>query len=347
MKIRLLFTIFISIAILGNTFGQGKFRLPKLFGKEKGTTQWYGDPVSEPKLKNNYNVYATVGLGGGTSNYYGDFTSYKYPFATILKMTRWNFSANYTKHFSYNFAARISVTAARIAGDDGNFENAEGAYLNKYSRGLHFRNTLKEIGLVGIYDFTRYRKGGYRLRPQFTPYAFAGLAIANHNPEGRAPANPTTGAIDKSWFNLRQFDAEGQGNLGEKQYSTVAFAIPFGAGLRYKLADQWDISAEGGLRYTVSEGGRYLDDVSANYIPTAATNTSPTQSEIYSYRADELFNARTGKARDFSKITLPVSITGSGDPAKRGNGRQDFYFLTAITLNYYIPSQIKCFPNLR
>ena len=342
MRSRLRLVIIIILGILNGTNAQ-KFHLPQVFGKKKGSTQWYGDPVKETVLKNNYNIYSTVGLGFGTSNYYGDMTSYKYPIATILKSTRWNFSANYTKHYAYNFAARIALSYARITGDDNNFKNAVGSYLTKYSRGLHFRNDLKELSLVGIYDFTKYRKAGYIMRPKFTPYAFAGLALTNHNPKARGE-NSATGEVSKDWLKLREFDTEGQSNLGQKQYNTIVFAIPFGAGLRYKIADQLDISFEGGFRYTVSEAGKYLDDVAENYIASSGTNTAPTNSEKFSYRAKEIYAARTGERRDPSKITLPVSALPSGAPAMRGNGRQDIYFLTILSLNYYIPSQIKCPP---
>jgi hypothetical protein len=322
-----------------------KYKLPKIFQKKKGSTQWYGDPVSQRKLKNNYNIYSTVGLGGGTSNYYGEMTSYKYPIATILKTTRWNFSTNYTKHYSYRFAARIGFSYARIAGDDKNFENAAGAYLAKYSRGLHFRNDLKEFSLVGIYDFTRYRKGGYTLRPKVTPYAFLGVSLANHNPRARGEA--VNGVVDKDWLKLREFDTEGQvAELDGKQYSTIAFAIPFGAGIRYKIHDQFDISLEGGLRYTFSRGGKYLDDVSENYILNSDINPNPSNAEKFSYRANELYWARTGELRDQTKITKPATLPlPESDKFNRGNGRQDWYFLTMISLNYYIPSQIKCRPN--
>lgn len=324
-----------------------KYKLPKIFQKKKGSTQWYGDPVSERKLKNNYNIYSTVGLGGGTSNYYGEMTSYKYPIATILKMTRWNFSVNYTKHFNYRLAARIGLSYARIAGDDKNFENAQGTYLTKYSRGLHFRNDLKEFSLIGIYDFTRYRKGGYSLRPNVTPYAFLGVSLANHNPKARGEA--LNGVVDKNWLKLREFETEGQGDLDGKQYSTIAFAIPFGAGIRYKLNNQFDFSIEGGLRYTVSNSGKYLDDVSKNYIVNADINPIPSNAEMFSYRANELYWAKTGELRDQSKINLnPLPTTlplAESDKYNRGNGRQDLYFLTMISLNYYIPSQIKCRPN--
>ncbi len=339
--IKLLFFCFVIGSITANA---QKFHLPQFLSKKRGSTQWYGDPVKPTKLKNNYNIYSTVGVGLGTSNYYGDLTSYKYPIATIAKMTRWNLSANYTKHFSYNFAARLGLSYARIVRDDSNYENAQGPYLNKYARGLHFRNDLKELSLVGIYDFARYRTGGYSLRPKVTPYIFGGLALTNHNPKARAAA-AADGTISKDWLKLREFDTECQTCLGGKLYSTIAFAIPFGGGIRYKLNDQIDISIEGGLRYTISYGGKFLDDVSGNYRDTAGTNPNPTNEELFSFRANEKFDARTGKLRDFSKITLPLTADPiTGDALPRGNGRQDVYFLTIVSLNYYIPSQLKCPP---
>jgi hypothetical protein len=343
MNIKFKVTAIVFLLISISVEAQKKFKLPKLFGKERGTTQWYGEPVKERILKNNYNIYSTVGLGGGTSNYYGDMTSYKAPYATILKGTRFNLSANYTKHFSYNFAARIAFSMARIAGDDNNFKDAGSPYLPKYSRGLHFRNDLKEISLVTIYDFTRYRRGGYQMRPKFTPFVFGGLALTNHRPKARGAADPITGAVDKDWLSLRDFDTEGQSDLGKKQYSTIAFAIPFGAGIRYKIADQWDITFEGGLRLTINEAGKYLDDVAEKYIPNS--DVLGGQNEKFSFRANEPFAARTGDPRDFSKITAPVTVLANGTGAVRGNGRQDWYFLTILQLNYYIPTQIKCKVN--
>lgn len=337
-----IFLIFLT-SLFSFTIDAQKLKLPRFFGKKKGGTQWYGDPVTERKLKNNYNIYSTVGVGGGTSNYYGDMTTYKYPIATIAKMTRWNLSANYTKHFNYKFAARLALSYARIAGDDDNYKNTVGAYLNKYYRGLHFRNDLKEFSLTGVYDFVKYRQGGYTMRPKFTPYVFGGLALTNHNPKARAAANQTDGSIARDWLKLRPLDTEGQVSaLNGKLYSTVLLALPVGAGFRYKITNQLDLTIEGGLRATLTKGGRYLDDLSGDYIASAGTATTPTEAEKFSYRAKELFAARTGNQR--TGIVLPDTKLLNGDPAKRGNGRQDWYFLTILSLNYYIPSQIKCLP---
>jgi Domain of unknown function (DUF6089) len=338
------FILFILFLFSNELLAQ-RFKLPKLLTRKRPSTQWYGDPVVDYHYKNNFNKYAIVGIGGGTSDYYGDMTSYRIPFATILKMTRWNLSANYTKHFKYNLSARVALTYARISGDDNNFENAP-AFQQKYSRGLHFRNDLKEMSLVGMYDLVTNIKGGIEKRQTFVPYLFAGLGFASHSPMAR---DISTGLGKKNnWLKLRDLDTEGQGGLGEKQYASIAFSVPFGMGIRYKINDKFDLSIEGGLRPTFGSGGQYLDDVSGYYIPTAATNTATgggTESEKFSYRANEIIAARTGQLRNQNKVN-PKPLTqdiSTGARTLRGNDhRQDWYLLTAFQLNYYIPRLIKC-----
>jgi hypothetical protein len=193
-----------------------------------------------------------------------------------------------------------------------------------------------------MYDFAQNIKGGFEKRQSFTPYFFAGVAFANHEPLARSEA--INGVVSKEWVRLRELDTEGQSGLGKKQYSTIAFAIPFGMGFRYKINNQLDFSAEGGLRPTFGSGGKYLDDVSGDYIPTAGTSIRPTDSEKFSYRAPELYAARTGDLRDVNKVN-PMPLTRdltTGNALQRGNGRQDWYFITCFQLNYYIPKNIKC-----
>ncbi len=314
----------------------------KITVRPKGDgTQWKGVPKYESQFRQPFDGYRLVGVGLGTANYYGDMASYRLPVATILKNTRWNIGATYTKYFTDKFSMRLGLSVIRIMADDANFENGSAGFLTKYSRGLHFRNTLKEGTLVGIFDFSKKYKGGFERRADITPYALIGLSLANHNPKAREAADPVTGAVKKEWLKLRQFDTEGQSDLDQKQYSTVALSVPFGMGLKFKISPNMDFAAEGRINYTFNNGGKYLDDVSENYIAIPG-NIPTTQSERFSYRALETINARTGKARNMGKVTPPDTQTVIGAPAPRGNGRQDIYFLSVFQLNYYLPSQIRC-----
>jgi hypothetical protein len=239
----------------------------------------------------------------------------------------------------------VALTYARISGDDDNFKNANTAFQYKYSRGLHFRNDLKEMTLVGMYDLVQNIKGGVEKRQNFVPYLFAGVGFASHSPMAR---EASLGIGKKgNWVTLRDIDTEVHGGVGAKQYATIAFSVPFGAGLRYKINDKFDISIEGGLRATFGSGGQYLDDVSGYYVINSDINTATgggTDSEKFSYRANEIIAARTGQLRDQSKVNpKPLTIDVTGANALRGNNhRQDWYLLTCFQLNYYIPRLIKC-----
>jgi hypothetical protein len=336
--------LIILLVLLANVCLAQKNMPTKVTLRKKGHgTEWIGEPKYISKYRQPFDGVRLVGFGGGTANYYGDFTSYKLPAATILKTTRWNFTGNYTKYFTHRFGMRLGLSIIRIMGDDANFENGSSGFLQKYSRGLHFRNTLKEGALVGIFDFTNYNPGGFTRRSSVIPYILGGIALANHNPQGRDEA--VNGAVSKDWLKLRQFDTEGQSDLGQKQYSTVALSVPVGFGFKFKISPNFDFQVEGRLNYTFNRGGKYLDDVAENYIATAASNTFPSNSERFSYRADEVYSARTGKVRNVSKITPPPTQDINGFPTARGNGRQDIYFLTAFQINYFLPAQIRCKGN--
>jgi hypothetical protein len=68
--------------------------------------------------KNVLNQYATVGIGGGSSHYFGDLAPYSRFYYGIYTNVRWNGSINYTRFLNANAAARISYTYARLYGDD-------------------------------------------------------------------------------------------------------------------------------------------------------------------------------------------------------------------------------------
>jgi hypothetical protein len=319
----------------------------KITVRPKGTgTQWIGKEKYETQFRQPFDGYRLLGVGFGTANYYGDFTTYKLPMATIVKNTRWNIGIHYSKYFTQKIAMRLGVSAIRLTGDDDNFKNGSVEYLSKYSRGLHFRNTLREANLVGVYDFTSFYKGGYTRRQDVVPFVFAGIALANHNPQGRAPT--VGGVVQNKWEKLRQFDTEGQSDVGRKQYSTIALSVPVGMGIRFKINNDFDFSVEGRLNYTINEGGKYLDDISGDYVSSARSavlSGNANNSELFSFRANEPFAARTGNVRDFSKITLPQTQDTGGLPTQRGNGRQDVYFISVFQLNYYLPAPLRCRGN--
>ncbi len=299
--------------------------------------------------------YSTVGFGVGTSNYYGDMAPYSRPIASTFKLMRWSVGANYARHFTPRLGARASFTWARIAGDDFKM-NSDPKYNTNilFARNLQFRNDLKEFSLQGIFNLIPDGRS-YDRRPQYGAYLFGGIAMTAHNP--KALYVDVNGK--KDWVKLQKLGTEGQGETGyAKPYSLVQFAIPLGIGLRYKINNRFDVSAELGFRFTFTD---YLDDLAGNYADASVFASDPIALAL-SNRVAESNSIKKGKDRipglknfvqynyNISNSTDPISeiqSQGFGATATpRGNSPSlnDTYMTGMIHLHYIIPSQVKCPP---
>ncbi len=305
--------------------------------------------------RNQFVPYSTVGFGIGTSNYYGDMASYRRIFPSTFKMMRWSVTGDYTRHFSPRFAARASLTWARIAGDDYQMNRSgKNVHQGFFIRNLHFRNDIKELSAVGIYKLVPDGRS-YDRRPQFGAYLFAGVALFAHNPKARLPV-PAGSQEKQRWVALQPLGTEGQGREGqEKLYSLVSFAIPVGVGLRYKINPKFDIAAELGFRFTFND---YLDDVSKPYPDPAvwASGADPVQAQQMSFRSFETQPARFPKKERTEKLRQYLGLTGAEDPysyltnnpqlLSRGNNprQKDSYMTGTIKLVYVLGPSVKCPP---
>lgn len=127
--------------------------------------------------------------------------------------------------FRYNptrsFSARAQVSLARIIGTDSitssSFQRARGAI---------FRNTIREVALLGEYKFRNYTP--LRNAKNWTPYVFGGLAAFTHG--------------------LRQ--------PGDKP---LVIAFPLGVGVKYEIARPWSIGLEYTTRFTTTDSLDGLD----------------------------------------------------------------------------------------
>ena len=301
----------------------------------------------------NFVPYSSVSVGLGTSSYFGEMAPYSRPLVSIFGMMRWNASASYARHFTPRFAARASFTWARISGDDYKLNNGDKGFPISFARNLHFRNDLKEFALTGIFKLIPDSRS-YDRRPQWSPYIFAGIAAVAHNPVARIPD------LDGDrWVKLQPLGTEGQGSPGvdQKPYSLVTLAIPVGFGVRYKINQRFDLSAELGFRLTTSN---YLDDVGGSYPdpnvlkddlarsmsnrsaePTAARKGGDRTAGLRRFLAQE-YGITDGTVDPF----VAIQQTQYGTPGTmRGNpARNDNYLLGNIHLTYILGSPIKCPP---
>ena len=294
--------------------------------------------------------YGSLGLTLGASNYFGDivpepdFTSFRF------KSTRPNVGLSYTQRYFPRVSGRVAFNWARIMGDDRLSASVdEGENAGRFKRNLSFRNDIKEISAVAIVDLFENRNN-YRRRPDFVPYAFAGIAVFHHNPkayyengsrDGLNPAND----IPTGWYELQPLGTEGQyatgGNDYPDAYKRVQISVPFGLGVRYKLDRNWDLNLEIGWRKTFTD---YIDDASSAWANKAdilnGGGENPKAAVILSDRSSETEFAAVPDPS--GTVYTHVPGYGTFDNKKRGNNSDDdWYITTGITLNYILTPRVR------
>ncbi len=246
-------------------------------------------------------------MGGwiGASGYVGDLNP-----DNPAKFTDPAIGLNVRYGYSPYSALKFSMAYGTIRADD-----ADSKHGHHRARNLSFKTPVTELALLYEFYFFNYSPGSGRYK--FTPYVFTGIAAFIFEP---------TAEYQGSTVKLRVLGTEGQGTvLGAKStYSNIALAIPFGLGIKYNFADNFNIGLELGYRNTFTD---YLDDVSKTYVDrTVLATTNGQLASDLSDRSAEVMNG----------IYMGETNTMRGDPSRR-----DFYMFTGITFSYTI-TPIKC-----
>lgn len=308
-------------------------------------------------FKNNKTSYTTLGIGGGSSHYFGDLSLPTKFYYGLYSNVRWNGTINYQYHFNQKISTRVGFSYIRIFGNDETIGGsiADNKLKLQRLRNLHFRNDMMEFALTGIYTFIPLDERRHKNQKlQWSPYVGAGVALIHHQPKARGSVydkltssykyNEDGKLYVQPWENLKPMRNEGQESNGIKPYSSIALGFPIVVGVKAKINSNWILAVEGGFRFTLTD---YLDDVGAN--PYVAGNN-------LSYRADEDYSAVSGKSRIelFKKVTglsgdvYPAALAGSYVNPTENRGSKgmfkDSYIVTQITLNYIISDMVKCPP---
>jgi hypothetical protein len=236
-------------------------------------------------------------IGGflGAANYLGDMAP---DFA--FRETKPVIGANIKYNFNSYFSLGGELNCGWISGNDSNFEAL------KY-RGLSFRSNILEVS--GITEFNFFRFGTGPRDAKFTPYLFTGLSFFKFNP---------IAYYDDEKFYLQRMTTEGQGlvDSAPNKYSLLQFAIPIGAGFKFKLQDNLNMTVSVGYRGTFTD---YLDDVSGQYIDN-----------------DKLVEVAGPES---AALADPNSMGRKG--RQRGNPyNKDWYVFAGISLSYVLPGRI-------
>ncbi len=332
----------------------GQVKQPKRKGKFDSRSSNYR---GEKRKVSDATKYVALGFNLNSLNYFGDLAPEVQFSSTDLSFSRAGMGISATKKYNHRFYVRSNFMFGRLKGDD--FKSADPFDEHdkfRYVRNQHFRNDIKELSVVGLYDLFHNRRS-YHYRAKFSPYVFGGIAFFHHNPKAMAPLTDLQGNIlpeAGKWVSLKPLGTEGQysAQYDVKPYSNFQFSIPVGLGVRYKLKQNWDLSMELGYRHLFFD---YIDDTSRDYVNLDALNSDLARA--MSFRGKELIAINYGELRNFSVIdntTTDYSYTGpdgkvynvfagygvEGKDNVRGKKSNDKFIATTIQIIYILPGQI-------
>ena len=159
-----------------------------------------------------------IGIFGGGSNYIGDIGSEYY-----INPNELMGGLIYKRNLNPRVAVRVTFTIAGLSGDDLNATNQQ-----RFNRGIHFKNSLKELAVGIEFNYFEYNLDDRRLTK--TPYILVEFAAFNYKTISDVNAN------------------------GDYVYeNNISYAIPFGLGYKTKLAGDWAIALEIRARYTFED----------------------------------------------------------------------------------------------
>jgi opacity protein-like surface antigen len=237
-----------------------------------------------------------INFFGGISNYSGDLQS-------KLFTTDQSYGA-FGAGLQYDFTPHISALSGFNYGHVGAADKFNKPDLQ--ARNLSFQSNVFEWNLMGEYNLFDISE------KRFTPYGFAGIAIYHYNPF----AYDTLG---KKVY-LKPLSTEGEGLAqypNSKPYNLTQFAIPFGAGIKFRITNNVTLAYEIGFRKLFTD---YLDDVSTRYVDqTILLNAKGPEAVEMAYRGNEV---KAGSA------TYPAAGTIRG-----GAKYKDWYYFSGIRVS--------------
>jgi hypothetical protein len=223
------------------------------------------------------------GITAGAAHYFGDLNT-----RAAVNRPKPALGVFFRKQFGNYTGLRVAVHYAQLGYSDIYSKNEF-----QRRRNLSFNTNIFELALQGDFNFFKFIPND----PDhgFTPYITLGAGIFSYDPYAYYK--------DEKHF-LRPLNTEGQTFYqNRKAYSTMAFCIPIGAGVKYNISENLNISFEIVHRFTFTD---YLDDVSTTYVgidkfpaPNNQTSTAAVLQDR-SFETGELIGME-GRQRGWSK----------------------------------------------
>ena len=166
-----------------------------------------------------------IGIFAGGSNYVGDIGSTNY-----IHPNKFAGGLIYKYNLNPRIALRGTYTYIPISGDDADASNPY-----RQNRGFNFSNDVHEFAAGVEFNFFDYNISDYRT--SFTPYILAEIAAFNYKSPGSQTSNNTISLKNK-----------------------FSYTLPVGIGLKGRLADNFAIAFEAGVRFTFEDDLDYTTD---------------------------------------------------------------------------------------
>lgn len=248
-----------------------------------------GSAFSQSFYYEKYDRRWILSFGTGFTSYFGELSNSGQFFDT-----RPNINVGMERKLTSRTSLRTELTWYSIDGSDSDADTQ-----SRRQRNLSFFSHNFEWNFEAMFGLFREGRRYYQRR-KVNPYGFFGIGLTYFNPKAN---------YEGETYTLKPYMTE------DVDYSRVAFIVPAGIGLKFKVNETWNINLEGGYRFTFTD---FLDDVSTVYI-----DRSEIQDPI-----------RVALIDRSVELNLPPSETGS----VRGNsGANDGYAIINIKAEFYLP----------
>lgn len=254
--------------------------------------------------------YLEYGFGIGGAAYWGDLNAPD--FGSNMSNSNLAVQAMAKLNFSRYVAIKANLLYGKLSGDDAN------SFLEwQKQRNLNFNSPLIELTLLGELHLFGYNFGEEN---PLSPYIAVGVGGFYFNPKTQ---------YQGVTHELQPLGTEGQGMSGfPSKYNRMSIAIPFGAGVKFKVNDRVNFSIDILARRTFTD---YIDDVSTTYVSydeLAAGN-------------GELAANLGNRIGEYLGQAEPVFVeTGA---QRGGSNVKDYYFTGMFTLTFKLNKNVQLF----
>ncbi|MEO6455677.1 MAG: DUF6089 family protein [Ginsengibacter sp.] len=202
-----------------------------------------GGDIFTAAAQDQYVQEGEFGITAGAAHYFGDLNN-----RAAVNRPKPAVGIFFRKQFGNYTGVRVAAHFAQLGYSDIYSKNEF-----QQRRNLSFNTNIFELALQGDFNFFKFLPNDPDYT--FTPYITFGVGIFSYDPY--AYYNGT-----KNY--LRPLNTEGQTFYKNRTaYSSMALCFPIGAGVKYNISENLNLSFEISHRFT---GTDYLDDVSTTYI---------------------------------------------------------------------------------